>query len=477
MNPSPESHDGCCRSFTRSQALRAFAGRRSGPVQREWDPRMPVPAGSGMDRRAFLRAAGGGLLAVYGAERLGLTNRVLGDGIAQAASTQSAESPILVSLFLQGGIDALSLLAPTQDPLYQQLRPTLAVKPGSGRALSEDPSLEWNPAAGGLADLHAAGQLTVIPGIGYQDPDMSHFTSRHYWEVGATSTELMTGWMGRFLDVTGSRTNPLQGLSLDGQMNPTLATARNPTAAIDRPELFDLWIQGMWGDPFNDALDAVGSLGDALKASRDPAIAQVAAAASEVQTVRQALAPFRNADGNAAYRSPVTYPTSSTDDLPQRLAGLAAMIAGGLPLKCVALTTDTAFDTHSAQAGTFTSGLSLVADSLKAFQADLQARGIADRVLVQVWSEFGRRAEENGSDGTDHGAAGASLLIGSRVGGGMIGEWPGLTSLDPNGNQIANVDFRGLYCSLLEQWFDEDAAAVIPGAARLPRYRLLSSAA
>ena len=443
-------------------------------VHREWDPRMPVPAGTGIDRRTFLRGSAGGLLAVYGAGRLGLSDAVLGDGIAQAAATApQGGGPVLVSVFLQGGIDALSLLAPTLDPAYLKLRPTLALAPGSGIPLLEDPRLEWNPAAGSLAKLHAQGLLTVLPGIGYSDPDMSHFTSRHYWEVGATQASLLTGWLGRYLDLVGSPTNPLQGLSLDGQMNPVLATAKVPTAAIDKPEDFDLWIQGMWGDPFDAALDAAGALGDTLRGAADPAIRQVAGAAAEVQVVRRALAPFRDADGKATYHPAVSYPSSGDSDLPQRLAGLAAMIAAGLPLRCVSLTTDQGFDTHSNQAGDFTSGLKLVADSLAAFQADLTARGIADRVLVQVWSEFGRRPEENASAGTDHGTAGTSLLIGSRVAGQMIGELPSLTRLDDNDNQIANLDFRGLYCSLLEQWFGQDAAAVIPGAASFGRYQLL----
>jgi uncharacterized protein (DUF1501 family) len=149
------------------------------------------------------------------------------------------------------------------------------------------------------------------------------------------------------------------------------------------------------------------------------------------------------------------------------------MIAAGLPLRCVALTSDSQFDTHSAQAPAFDSGLSLIADSLAAFQSDLEARGIADSVLVHVWSEFGRRAQENGSAGTDHGAGGVSMLIGSRAGGTMVGEWPGLTSLDSNGNLRANVDFRGVYCSLLEQWFSQDAASIIPDARRFKRYQLI----
>jgi uncharacterized protein (DUF1501 family) len=434
---------------------------------------MPVPAGAGVDRRRFLLGATGGLLSVYGAERLGLTGRMLGDGIAKAATAQGPTSPVLVSIFLDGGIDALSVLAPVDDPQYRALRPTLAVPDSAGSPFTEDTRLRWHPAAASFAKLHDAGKVTVFPGIGYTSPDMSHFTSRHYWEVGATETGLVTGWLGRYLDVAGSPTNPLQGLSMDGRMNPTLATARNPVAAIDRPEDFSLWLEGVWGDVFTWTLDSAAALGEAQRRARDTAIAQVAEAASEVGVVRRALAPLRDANGNAAYKSPVPYPKSADAELPDKLAGLAEMIARGMPLKCVAITSDTQFDTHSAQEKPFDSGLSLIADSIAAFQADLEVRGIADRVLVHVWSEFGRRAQENGSKGTDHGAAGVSLLIGTRSRGTMVGEWPGLTRLDVNGNLRENVDFRGVYCSLLEQWFGADAGAVIPDAGRFARYQLI----
>lgn len=182
---------------------------------REWDSRMPVSAGAGIDRRRFLLAAAGGVVSVYGAGRLGLGRRALSEGIAQAAEAQGPAGPILVSIFLAGGVDALSILAPTDDPTYRRLRPTLAVAPGAGRPFTEDPRLSWGPTVGAFADLHAAGRMTVFPGIGYSDPDMSHFTSRHYWEVGAADTRLTTGWLGRYLDLAGSPANPLQGLSLD----------------------------------------------------------------------------------------------------------------------------------------------------------------------------------------------------------------------------------------------------------------------
>ena len=140
----------------------------------------------------------------------------------------------------------------------------------------------------------------------------------------------------------------------------------------------------------------------------------------------------------------MAYPNSD-DAFPRRLAGLAAMLAAGMPLHVVALSAPGGYDTHDNQAADLAVDLKLTADSLHAFQRDLEARGLADRVLVHVWSEFGRRAKENGSGGTDHGAAGTGFLIGSRVAGTMIGEFPGLARLDADGNLRATADFRGLY--------------------------------
>jgi uncharacterized protein (DUF1501 family) len=150
------------------------------------------------------------------------------------------------------------------------------------------------------------------------------------------------------------------------------------------------------------------------------------------------------------------------------------MIAAGLPLRCVALEATGEYDTHAGQAEALAPALAATAQSLYAFQRDLEARGVADRVVTLVWSEFGRRAKENGSGGTDHGAAGTGFLIGSSVVGTQVGEYPGLGSgLDADGNLKATADFRGVYASLLEQWLQFDAARVIPGAARFARPTLI----
>jgi uncharacterized protein (DUF1501 family) len=165
----------------------------------------------------------------------------------------------------------------------------------------------------------------------------------------------------------------------------------------------------------------------------------------------------------------VTYPDTR---FARRLAVLPEMIKRGMPLRCVALNAPGDYDTHSDQVSSLDSALKEVSDTLLAFQRDLEARGIANRVLVKVWSEFGRRPEENGS-GTDHGAAGCAFLIGSRASGKMVGEFPGLATLDPQDNLRSTADFRALYCGLLEQWLGFDAADVIPGASAFTRPTLL----
>ncbi len=195
------------------------------------------------------------MLAVYGSSKLGL--RALEEGIAAAAG--GAAQPVLVSIFLEGGADALSILSPQGDPLYRKLRPKLALS--GGPVFAEDDRLHWHPAAAALATLHGEKKVTVMPAVGYTNADQSHFTSRHYWEVGATTTSLRTGWLGRYLDRVGAADNPLQGLSLDNTLAPALATAKVPVASIDGPDQYDFWSNRVWGEVEDRMLEAIGALG------------------------------------------------------------------------------------------------------------------------------------------------------------------------------------------------------------------------
>jgi uncharacterized protein (DUF1501 family) len=430
------------------------------------EPGMPAPAGTGLSRRSFLLRSAGLALSVYGAGRLA-NLPIFEEGIARAQS--GGPGTVLVSVFLDGGADSLSILAPTGDPEYRRLRPNLAL-PESGATFLEDPRLTWHPAAAPIARLHDEGKVTVLPAVGYDHPDQSHFVSRHFWEVGGLDAQLRSGWLGRVLDRVGTPDNPLQGVSLGGSLAPSLAAARVPVAAVDAPEDFGFWAPGAWGPPGDLAIPAFADVGRALAGSSDPAVAQAARAAAFAGQVSASLAPLGN-DGEAAYTPLATYPDGESR-FPRRLAGLAAMLAAGLPIRCATLSAPGAWDTHADQADALTENLTITADSLYAFQRDLEARGIADRVLTLVWSEFGRRAAENGS-GTDHGAAGIGFVIGTRASGRMIGEFPGLAKLDPLGNLRATSDFRGLYSALAADWFGVDPAAVLGGAARVARPRVL----
>jgi uncharacterized protein (DUF1501 family) len=425
------------------------------------EPGMPEPAGTGLSRRSLLLRSAGLGLAVYGAGKLAQLP-AFEAGIAQAAAAPAGS--VLLTVYLEGGVDGMSVLAPVGDPAYRKLRPTLAVE--GGRPFTEDPRLQWHPAASPLADLHAEGKVSVLPAVGYTNADQSHFTSRHFWEVGALDPHLRTGWLGRVLDHVGSPDNPLQGIALDGQLSPTLATARNPVAAVDKPEDVGFWTPGAWGPAEELTVPAFTQIGHALAASADPAIAQAARAAAFAGGVRDALAPLGK-DGKPTYTPAAAYPQSA-DAFPRKLAGFAAMLGAGLPVRAGAVSAPGAWDTHANQEDVLPKNLQLTCDSLLAFQRDLEARGLADRVLTLVWSEFGRRAAENGS-GTDHGAAGVGFLIGTRAAGRMVGEFPGLAKLDPQGNLRATSDFRGVYGALCGDWFGLDPAAVLPDARGIGR--------
>jgi len=458
-----------CDEFSRVSLLRRAAAQ-AGLGLPAIEPGMPLPAGTGLHRRAFLARTAGVALAVYGASKLGLN--ALDEGIASAAAAPT--QPVLVSVFLPGGADSLSVLYPAGDPDYRKLRPKLALAESAGPVFTEDNRLHWHPSLASLATLHGEGKVAVAPAIGYTHPDQSHFTSRHFWEVGATEANLRTGWMGRYLDAVGTADNPLQGLSLDDTLQPPLASTKVPVAALAGADDYSFWAPGVWGEVEDRMLDAIGLLGK--RPSRpDPKLREAAAVTSQADTLRRQLVPFATLGQQPNFGSTVAYPKTESD-FPKRLAGLAAMLAAGLPLRCVALSAPGEYDTHANQADDLAGGLKVTAESLLAFQRDLEARGLAGRVVTLVWSEFGRRAAENGSSGTDHGAAGTAFLIGSRVRGQLIGEFPGLgrSGLDNDGNLVATADFRAVYSSLLEQWFGAEAERVIPSAKSFGRPALIS---
>ncbi len=456
----------CCDDFTRSHLLRASVAKAGSglPIV---EPGMPIPAGTGLTRRSVLLRSAGLALAVYGAGKT-----VAPQAFEAAVAEAAGEHKVLVSIFMDGGADALSLLAPATDARYVALRPTLRMLPGAGPAFEADTRLQWHPSAAGLRELwdDAGVGVAVAPAIGYASPNQSHFTSRHFWEVGSTEPTATTGWLGRYLDRVGSVNVPIQGLSLDGSLSPQLATSSVAVSATNNIAGYQFQARGVWGTMQTRMRTSYGQLG--AVSSVDPILAQARQAQSNAAGLSGDLASVGAGTPPAGANYPAANSAFKTrlQDV-ARLLGTTTPAGDHLPVRCVTLNAQGGYDTHSNQTTDFSNNLLATAANIRAFWRDLELRGVSDRVVITLWSEFGRRPAENGS-GTDHGAAGAAFVIGKDVKQGLIGEFPGLaagTGLDAAGNLRATSDFRGLYCSLLEQWFQTEAAGIIPSAASFTR--------
>ena len=190
-------------------------------------------------------------------------------------------------------------------------------------------------------------------------------------------------------------------------------------------------------------------------------------AARLAKSVGDRLAPYAEHDDVDPLAPPVAYPED--DDLGRRLSRVAALVAQPLGVRLAAVEANGDFDTHDSQPAELADSLRSVSQSLSAFQADLEARGVADRVLTLVWSEFGRRPQGNESSGTDHGAGGIAWVQGTHAAPGILTDYPSLTDLDREDNLKVTVDFRKVYASLIEGWLGTDANEVIPNASAYGR--------
>ena len=450
------AHDHChCRDYSRSEVMRRAAAQAGNGLP-AIETGMPTPAGTGLSRRTFLSRSAGMALSVYGATKLPFA--AFEEGIAHAATPPK----VLVSIFFDGGIDSLNVLAQINDSTYHTLRPTIGLQ--NGLSFSEDSSLFWHPSAAGLRTLHSEDKVTVFPAIGYASPNQSHFTSRHYYEIGEVQIGANTGWLGRYIEQVGTDDNPLQGISLSNELSPALATPSKPVAAVESVTDYDLW---SWADSNpvqTNMFTSFGNLGGFP--SDSPAMTQARRAIGQTEQVREQLAGFNN------FTSPVANLYPANTRLSDQLAGLAAMLASGLPVQVATMEAVGGYDTHENEANTLSSNLQRTCDAVLAFQRDLEARGLDDRVLIDMWSEFGRRPEENGG-GTDHGAGGLAFVVGKHAGGTMIGGFPGLGTLDPQENLLHTSDFRAMYCTLLHDWLGVDPGPIIPGADTLGTYATL----
>lgn len=427
-------------------------------------------SGAPLTRRQAIVGGIGAGLAVYAAQAMPFT-RMLEAAHAQASAAPDA--PILVSVFLPGGLDLLEALPPGAGGRLADLRPALRVadaQPLGGTGLGMHPALAQGT-SGGVRGLFERGQIGLLPGIDYANPDLSHFHSRHFWETGLVTTRAAAGWLGRWLDANGSRDNPLQGVSMSGQLSPVLRSTSAPVAAVASPGGAQLHLPNVWGDAQTRAMAAWSEL-TAPRPGAGPGASAALEKGRLAKDIADRLLPYIERDGVDPLAPPVTYPEDN--DLGERLKNLAGLLSQPLGVRIAAVQAQGDFDTHDNQAPELARALGEVSEALSAFQADLEARGLAGRVLTFVWSEFGRRPQQNDSNGTDHGAGGIAWVQGPRARAGVLTDYPDLGRLDDEGNLSVTIDFRRVYASLVEQWLGTDANAVIPNAGAFGRVGLVA---
>jgi uncharacterized protein (DUF1501 family) len=450
------AHDPACRDFHRTDAQRRTLLDR--PIS----------------RRSLLQLGLGATIGFYTSRALPLGEHL---DAAHAAAAAAPDATALVHVFVPGGVDLLDTLSPLgQLGRYADLRRTLHVEDAlaiEGGSLGLHPSLGQG-VGGGLKGVYDRGQLGLIPGIDYADPDLSHFSSRHFWETGILDFQADSGWLARWAARHGNAHNPFQALSMSGALSPVLRGSRAPAAAVSSPESAQVWIPGVWGRFEDRTLRAYSALRAAAPKAAGPAA--VTASLRESRTVAERLKPYVKPEkGPDPMRSPVAYPDASTDaGFGDRLRMLAALLAEPLGVRVATVdATFGNFDTHDGQKDGLRTGLATLSAGLSAFQADLVARGIADRVLTFVWTEFGRRPKENSSGGTDHGAGGVAFVMGGRVRPGILSDYPSLTDFDGDRNLRVTCDFRTVYASLLEQWLGTPAGDVLPDAGSVGRLQVV----
>ena len=391
-------------------------------------------------RRDFLVSSG--LVAAGGAMVVG------GSPVRALARTSLLEhlrlldtDRVLVLIQLGGGNDGLNTIVPRTNDIYYNARPTLAIPANQTIQLNSGNTQGMHPAMQSLESVWGDGDMAIVQSVGYPDPDLSHFRGTDIWLSASDSNEyLETGWGGRTLETMfpeyGTAPPEFPPAIQIGTSNPLLFRGSDGGygMAMYDTELFLDIVEG--GEVYDPEAVPDTPWGDELAFVRTIANDSFRYATS----IRDAYEAATNA---------ATYPEGN---MPDSLAACARLIKGGLGTR-IYLVAMNGFDTHANQPEVHANLLAQLSDTMSAFYTDLGATGDDQRVLTMTFSEFGRRIEENGSDGTDHGTAAPLFLFGSGVNGGFYGEAPDLGSPDPYGNIVHTTDFRSIYATVLESWF------------------------
>jgi uncharacterized protein (DUF1501 family) len=396
------------------------------------------------NRREFLK--GGSMVA------LGLSVPTFLSRTALAspnAAKSGAKDTILVVIQLTGGNDGLNTVIPFKDADYAKYRPTLKQPKDQVKKITDDIAL--HPSLGGLAGLLDEQALCVVQGVGYPNPDQSHFRSMDIWQAASTAKKPTEGWLGKtlkHLPSAGAFHVKAGGeggwLALDG------APVRVPS--ITSLEDFQLKMAAASGADKQAQRTIIE--GAAKGGSGKPNLLDFVqrTAANTYASSRRLQEIGKN------YQPKTEYPNTG---LANRLKLAAQLIDADLGTRIFYVSLEN-FDTHANQANAHAGLLSELSGAMTAFYKDMAARGHKDRLLMMTFSEFGRRAKENGSKGTDHGSAAPMFLVGGKVKLGVVGAHPSLTQLE-DGNLKHHTDFRQVYAAVLNQWLGVASKDVVGG--------------
>ena len=348
-----------------------------------------------------------------------------------AAAPPTQDERILVVIQMTGGNDGLNTVIPYHDDRYQRARPTLKIAPD--QALKLDNDLGLHPDMTGFKQLYDDGLLGVINNVGYPNPDRSHFRSMDIWHAASLDPESSDdGWLGRVVDQSKSVGNSPIALHLNNTTLPyALKTQSAPVPSIASIDSFSL--------ARRDA-----------DLERDIARARQAASDDLLYVQRIAVSSVNNARRLEQVAEQVTRTDYPQFGLANRLQQIAQLIGADFGPR-IYYTSFGGFDTHARQVLNHGRLLTELSGSIAAFQKDLEQRGLSDRVVVMTFSEFGRRVKENGSRGTDHGAAAPMFVVGPHAANGIIGGMPDLSD-EATGDVPYEVDFRQVYASILDNW-------------------------
>lgn len=397
---------------------------------------------TGVSRRDVLKY--GGVIAVGLVTPSWLSTIAKADMLRMSQGEDPTAGTVLVVIELSGGNDGLNTVVPYTDQEYYKFRPTLALPEPEVLKLSD--SLGLHPKMTGLKELFDQGKVAVVNNVGYPKPNRSHFKSMEIWQSASPEKDVRDGWIGRHFDhlLNTGPLNPVVALGLSTEKPQALAGASASIPCF--ASLAD--VQSMVGDPDMERMLREIQGQEAASGTTERAVQQAN------NTALDAMAVLR--DRLKGYEPKGEY---KDDRFGQGFKQIAHLIATA-PMTRVIYFSAGGFDTHANQKDQHANLLEQFSNGLNTFQKEIEALGQGGRVVTLVFSEFGRRVDENASQGTDHGAAAPMFLVGQPVKGGLYGGLPNLKDLG-DGDLKFSIDFRSVYATTLDQWMGGDSGVVL----------------